>query len=76
MLKKLNFFCLVGFLKIKPGSDPLYLVYTSAHNNGNSIIEEGTFDEPTKTITLISNNVARTSINKPDGTTQVKKLNY
>jgi hypothetical protein len=49
----------------------MYLVLTSAHNNGNIVIEEGTFDPETKTITLESNHVARTSINKPGGTTKV-----
>ncbi len=63
-----------GYLKVKPGSDPLYLVYTSAHNNGNSIIEEGTFDPATKTITLESTHLARTSVNKPAGTVQVLYL--
>jgi hypothetical protein len=62
-----------GYLKVKAGTNPLYLVYTSSHNNGNSIIEEGTFDAETKTLNLESTHLARTSINNPSGTV---KVNY
>jgi len=40
------------------------MVYTSSHNNGLAIIEEGVFNEQNKLIHLKSKNVSRTSINQ------------
>jgi hypothetical protein len=34
-----------GFLKIKPNSDPGFFVYTSSHNNGIVLVEEGVMIE-------------------------------
>lgn len=56
--KKLHFES--GFLKVKPDSNPLMVTYTSSHNNGLTLIEEGTFDG--QKITLESLNVSRISI--------------
>ena len=60
-----------GFLKVKPGSQPLFLTYTSSHNNGLTLIEEGALDDANSLITLESINVGRCSINKPPAVLKV-----
>jgi hypothetical protein len=60
-----------GFLKVKPNSEPLYLTYTSSHNNGVALVEEGVYDEATNSFTLESKSVGRTSVNKPPSVVQV-----
>lgn len=54
-----------GFLKAKPNSSPLFLSYTSTHNNGIDIVEEGVYDESKKLIVLESIGLIRSSFSKP-----------
>ena len=60
-----------GFLKVKPDSSPLMLTYTSSHNNGLTLIEEGFLDDLNKKITLESINVSRISVSKPPSVLEV-----
>jgi hypothetical protein len=52
-----------GYLKAKPQSEPPFFIYTSAHNNGIVLIEEGSVEE--NTITLNNIGVTKCSISKP-----------
>ena len=52
------------------------MVYTSSHNNGLALVEEGVFDEENKLIHLKSMNVGRTSINKPPAVIEVMRNNH
>ena len=61
-----------GFVKVKPNSEPAHVTYVSAHNNGLSLVEEGTYDPVDKRIILESTNIGRLSINKPP---EVLKVN-
>lgn len=47
------------------------LTYTSSHNNGLTLIEEGFLDDLNKKITLESINVSRISISKPPSVLEV-----
>ena len=49
------------------------MTYTSSHNFGLTVIEEGLFDDANKTISLESIDVGRTSMNKSPN---VLKVNY
>lgn len=59
-----------GYLKLKPQSEPPFFIYTSSHNNGIVMIEEGELKE--NKLTLNSVGITRSSISKPPHVTQVK----
>jgi len=52
-----------GYLKAKPQSEPAFFIYTSSHNNGIVLIEEGSLVG--NELTLNSVGVTRCSISKP-----------
>ena len=58
-----------GYLKMKPQSEPPFFIYTSSHNNGIVVIEEGSMTEDK--ITLESVGITRSSISKPPHVTKV-----
>ncbi|CAF0709338.1 unnamed protein product [Brachionus calyciflorus] len=62
-----------GFLKVKPASSPIYVTYTSSHNNGLTIIEEGSYNENECFFSIESNHIGRTSINKPPQVLKTKR---
>ena len=64
----------MGFLKVKPNSSPLYLCYTSSHNNGLTTIEEGSYDDSNMSFSLESTAIGRTSINKPPAVIKVNNF--
>jgi hypothetical protein len=49
----------------------LFLTYVSSHNFGLTVIEEGVYDEASKTFSLESTNIGRSSTNKPPEVTKV-----
>ena len=52
----------------------MYVTYTSSHNNGLTIIEEGSFNENETFFSIESNHIGRTSINKPPSVLKVIKI--
>ncbi len=58
-----------GYLKLKPQSEPPFFIYTSSHNNGVVLIEEGELNE--NKLILDSVGLTRSSISKPPFVTKV-----
>lgn len=61
-----------GFLKMKPQSDPGFFIYTSSHNNGIVLVEEGSLSGDK--LVLDSTGIARSTISKPPHVLKVISL--
>ena len=61
-----------GYLKIKPQSDPEFFIYTSSHNNGIVLVEEGLFKD--EKLVLNSIGITRSSLSKSPHVKNVRFL--
>lgn len=73
--KKIIAHCEYGFLKVRPNTNPPVICYTSTQNTSISTVEEGTYDDSNKVISLDTKSIARSETNKPPEVTKVK-LHY
>lgn len=69
--QKIMAHCEYAFLKIIPNTNPPKVVYSSTQNTSLVTIEEGVYEDNSKSITIESKSIGRSAFNKPPEVTSV-----